>query len=106
MSLFPRRGALLGASAFGRQDDLEDRATRMGRRDGEPAGMTLDNHPANRQAQSHAVRLRRNEGVEYAVHLARINSWAGIFDLHGNTIAVPFGGYLQRPLAVFDGVHG
>src|ERR1700743_238921 len=109
MSLSPRRAKpfrtkpfrtkSFRANSFSRQNDLENGAAWLGRGGGKLPGMTLDDHPANGQAQSHAVRLRRHERVEYAVHPAGVNSGAGIFDLHRDSITVPFGAYLQRPLA-------
>src|SRR6202171_4998146 len=73
----------------GRQDELELGAVFAVRRRRQLAAMLLDDHAANRQAQSHAVRLRRQERGEYAVQFLRGNSRSGVFYRNRNGIAAP-----------------
>jgi hypothetical protein len=42
--------------------------------------MLLDNRPADRQADAHAVRLCREKGAEQLVNILRLDSGTGILD--------------------------
>jgi hypothetical protein len=48
--------------------------------------MLLDDRPADRQPHAHAVRLRREEGVEQPVDIFWLDSDAGILDRNEHLI--------------------
>jgi hypothetical protein len=62
----------LGANAIlvdrlRRQNEFKHRTSFLVRPRRKLTAMTVDNHPANRQSQSHSFRLCRNERIKYAV---------------------------------------
>ena len=57
-----------------RHNELEPHPVLAIRRCGKLAGMILNNHAADRQAQSHSMCLRRYKRRKYVVQLFRINS--------------------------------
>ena len=92
-------------SAHG-QHDPKYGALRLRRTNRDLPVMPLDNHAADRQSQSHSLRFHGNEGVKYAFGFFRIDAGSGIFHGHDNCVVVlPRGLYLQRPVAVADGIH-
>jgi hypothetical protein len=69
--------------------------------------MLLDNRPADRQPHAHAIRLRREEGVEQAADMFRLDSGAAI--LHRDEYLIgPFlaRSYPQLAMAVCHHTHG
>ena len=50
--------------------------------------MTFNNHPANRQSQSYAMRLCREKRIKDAAQLFRVNSRPRIFHRDDNCIAI------------------
>ena len=68
--------------------------------------MTLNNHPANRQTQSYAMRLCREKRIKYAAQLFRIESWPRIFDRDHDCIAiVERCSHPQHPISIRRGIH-
>src|SRR5579859_2159468 len=60
--------------AADRQNHSKNRAARLRRGRGKLTGMPFDDHPAKRQSQSHSLRFRRDEWVEYVGGLLGIDS--------------------------------
>src|SRR5204863_4131653 len=76
------------------------------RRRGKLTAMLLDDHPANRESQSHAVRLRRNERRKYPAQLLRINPRARVFYGNGNGIGMTkLGCHTEHPMSISRGDH-
>src|SRR5947209_2509739 len=63
----------------GRQNDLEKRAAFSIRERRKLTAVLLSNHAANRESQSHSVRLRGKERCKYTFQFLRINSWSRVF---------------------------
>src|SRR5581483_9023071 len=72
---------LINSGLCGGQQHAEDRAVRLGRCDRELSVVTFDDHPADRQPQTHSGCLRGDEGVENILELLRVNSGAGILNI-------------------------
>ena len=69
--------------------------------------MALDDHPANRQSQPHAVGFCRNERIEDVGQPPRIDSRPAIFHLNDNrAVAVARGPQLQQAATVLERGHG
>jgi len=67
--------------------------------------MAVNDHSANRQAQSHPAWLCGHERVEHFVQVLCIDARAGILDLHANRLVpIPRGSHRQHPTIVLDGV--
>src|ERR1700722_14951404 len=68
--------------------------------------MTLNNHPANREAQSYAMRLSREKRIKDAAHLFRIDSWPRIFHRDDNCISiVKARSHPQHPISICSVIH-
>ena len=80
-----------------RQNELEQRSVFAVRRSRKPTAVILDNCAAYGQSQTHAMRLRRNEGVKHLVDFCRINSGPGILHRYGNGIGITPLGFQQQP---------
>ena len=69
--------------------------------------MPLDNRPADRQPHAHAIRLRREEGVEQPANVFRLDSGAGIFHRNKYLIGpVLARSYPQFAMAFCHCAHG
>src|SRR5262245_34663695 len=70
------------------------------------AVMSLDDGAADGEANTHAVALRRVEGVEQLGHVPRVDADADIAHAHAHTIAVlVFGSDQQLPRPIVHGGH-
>ena len=68
--------------------------------------MTLNDHTANRQSQSYAMRLCREKRIKDAAQLFRIKSWSRIFDREHNCVAiVECCSHSQHPISIRRGIH-
>ena len=68
--------------------------------------VTLNNHAANREAQSYAVRLSREKRIQYAAQLFRIDSWSEIFDRDDNCISIVKAcSHPQHPISICSAIH-
>jgi hypothetical protein len=89
-----------------RENHPKNSATRMGWRSGKLATVALNDHSADRKAQSHPAWLCGHEGIEHFVQAPCIDAGAGIPDLHGNClVAIAPGAHRQQPMIVLDCVH-
>jgi hypothetical protein len=61
-------------SLCGRQNELEPRAAFAVRRRRQLTAVLLSDHAANRESQSHSVRLRRKKRCKYFIHFLRIST--------------------------------
>ena len=76
-------------------------------RRGQTAAMSPDDRLADPEPHAHAIRLRREEGVENAIGRSRVEARASVFD--GDEHARRFDGlrcYCQRLRAVRHRAHG
>jgi hypothetical protein len=65
------------------------------------AAVTFNDHAANRQSQSYAMRLCREKRIKYAAQLFRIESWPRILNRNDNCIAiVERCSHLQHPISI------
>src|SRR4051794_1334317 len=68
--------------------------------------MLLDDRAADREPQTHAIALRRIEGIEQLVHALRIDPYTDVPDAHTHAVAVlSLGSDQQVPGAVVHVDH-
>src|SRR5262245_14227377 len=76
------------------------------RRCGKSTIVTVNNHPANGQSQTHSLGFGGNERFEYSVHFLWINARSCILYCDDNYIgAAMSGGQLQHTATSFNPVH-
>lgn len=90
-----------------RQLELEERSAFTAPRRGKSTAVTVNNGPANRQPQTRALRLRRDERIEYVVEKLWIDAGSGVRHFNDNRpVTVTPGFHVHYAIALFDGVHG
>ena len=68
--------------------------------------MTLNDHTANRQSQSYAMRLCREKRIKDAAQLFRIKSWPRIFDREDNCVAILEScSHSQHSISIRSAIH-